>query len=121
MEQNAKIGARAPRVDGRLKVTGEARYASDMPLADPAYAYLVTSAIALGRIAAIDESASRAVPGVLDILTHRNAAGAVKPGKLFSEGGYLGTTIQPLATDRIRHAGQIVALVLAETFEAARE
>src|SRR3954452_20559811 len=121
MAQNAKIGAPAPRVDGRLKVTGEARYASDMPLADPAYAFLVTSAIARGRITAIDESGSRAIPGVLDILTHRNAADAVKPSKLFSEGGYVGTTIMPLASDRIQHAGQIVAVVLAATFETARE
>lgn len=121
MEQNARIGARAPRVDGRLKVTGEARYASDTPLADPAYAYLVTSAIAKGRIAAIDDSASRAVPGVLDILTYRNAAEAVRPSKLFSQGGYVGSTIVPLACDRIQHAGQIVAMVLAETFEGARE
>lgn len=121
MEQTAKIGARAPRVDGRLKVTGEARYASDMPLADAAYAFLVTSAIARGRIAAIDDSASRAVPGLLDILTHGNTAGAIKPGKLFSEGGYLGTTIAPLASARIEHDGEIVAVVLAESFEAARE
>src|ERR1051325_2795365 len=121
MEQTAKIGAPAPRIDGRLKVTGEARYASDMPLADPAYAYLVTSGIAKGRIAAIDDSASRAVPGFLDSLTHQNAADTIKPGKLFSDGGYLGTTITPLASDRIQHDGQIVAVVLAGTFEAARE
>src|SRR4051794_22784880 len=121
MAQNPKIGARAPRVDARLKVTGEARYASDMPLADPAYAFLLTSAIARGRITAIDESGSRAVPGVLDILTPRNSADAVKPSKLFSEGGYVGSTIMPLASDRIQHDGQIVAVVLADTFEAARE
>src|SRR3954469_22374188 len=107
MAQNLKIGARAPRVDGRLKVTGEAHYASDIPLADPAYAFLVTSVIARGRITAIEENGSRAVPGVLDILTHHNAADAVKPSKLFSDGGYVGSTIMPLESDRIQHDGQI--------------
>jgi xanthine dehydrogenase YagR molybdenum-binding subunit len=116
-----KIGAAAPRVDGRLKVTGKARYASDMPLADPVYAFLATSAIARGRITAIDDGEARGVPGVVDILTHRNIGGAVKPTKLFSDGGYLGSTIMPLASDQIWHGGQIVAVVLAETFEAARE
>jgi xanthine dehydrogenase YagR molybdenum-binding subunit len=121
MTDNPKIGAAATRIDGRLKVTGEARYASDWPLADPAYAVLATSAVARGRIAAIDERESRALPGVLDILTHQNIAEAVKPVEFFAEGGYVGSTIRPLASDRIWHAGQIVAVVLAETFEAARD
>jgi xanthine dehydrogenase YagR molybdenum-binding subunit len=121
MEQTAKIGAAAPRIDGRLKVTGDARYASDVPLADPVYAFLATSAIARGRIADIDENASRAVPGVLDILTHRNIGDAIRPTKLFSDGGYLGSTIMPLASDQVWHGGQIIAVVLAESFEAARE
>src|SRR6266700_2519524 len=121
MDQTAKIGAAAPRVDGRLKVTGEAHYASDTPLANPAYAFLATSAIARGRIDGIDDSAGRAVPGVLDILTHANIGDAVKPTKLFSDGGYVGSTIMPLGSDRIQHGGQIVAVVVAETFEAARE
>ena len=97
MDVTAKIGTPAPRVDGRLKVTGKARYASDTPLANPAYAFLATSAIANGHVTNIDESDSRAVPGVLDILTHRNVADAIKPVKLFSDGGYAGSTIMPLA------------------------
>jgi xanthine dehydrogenase YagR molybdenum-binding subunit len=105
MEQTAKIGDAAPRIDGRLKVTGEAGYASDVPLADPVYAFLATSAIARGRIADIDENASRAVPGVLEILTHRNIGNSVKQTKLFSDGGYLGSTIMPLASNQIWHGG----------------
>jgi xanthine dehydrogenase YagR molybdenum-binding subunit len=121
LRQPLKIGNRAPRVDGRLKVTGEARYASDVPLADPVYAYLATSAIARGRISNIDDRDARAVPGVLDVLTHQNAGEAIKKTPLFSNGGYVGSTIMPLASDQIWHGGQIVAVVLAETFEAARE
>jgi len=119
--QPVKIGAAATRIDGRLKVTGEARYASDTPLADPAYAFLAVSAIARGRITLVDESEARGVPGMLDILTHRNIGDAVKKTKLFSDGGYVGSTIMPLGLDRIFHGGQIVAVVLAETFEVARE
>jgi xanthine dehydrogenase YagR molybdenum-binding subunit len=116
----AVIGTANIRLDGRAKVTGQARYGSDVPLARPAYGYLVTSAIARGRIAKIDESGARAVRGVLDIFTYRNI-GAVEAGKTFDGGGYMGTTIAPMASDEIFHDGQIVALVVAETFEAARE
>jgi xanthine dehydrogenase YagR molybdenum-binding subunit len=119
--QPVKIGAAVTRIDGRLKVTGEARYASDTPLANPAYAFLAVSAIARGRITNIDEGEARGVPGVLDILTHRNIGDAVKKTKLVSDGGYVGSTIMPLGSDKIFHGGQIVAVALAETFEAARE
>jgi xanthine dehydrogenase YagR molybdenum-binding subunit len=121
LAQPLKIGTAAPRIDGRPKVTGEARYASDMPLADPAYAYLATSAVARGRVADIDDRDARNVAGIIDILTHRNIGDAVKKTKLFSDGGYVGSTIMPLGSDQIWHGGQIIAVVLAETFEAARE
>ena len=64
------MGEPAPRVDGRLKVTGQASYASDFDVKNPGYAYLVTSAIAKGSITAIDDGEARAVDGVLLILTH---------------------------------------------------
>ncbi|MGA8616504.1 MAG: xanthine dehydrogenase family protein molybdopterin-binding subunit, partial [Xanthobacteraceae bacterium] len=66
------MGAPAPRYDARLKVTGEARYPADMPVANPAFAVLVTSSIAKGRIERFDLDDARAVPGVLDILTYEN-------------------------------------------------
>src|ERR1041385_3625702 len=69
------MGKPEPRKEARLKVTGEARYGSDMPVRNPAFAFLVTSAIAKGRIDAIDLSEVQAVPGVLDILTHENTKG----------------------------------------------
>jgi xanthine dehydrogenase YagR molybdenum-binding subunit len=118
---NVVLGAPLARSDGRLKVTGAARYGSDMSAANAAYAYLATSAIARGRILSIDDGATRAVRGILDVITHREVAGAIQPGKLFSAGGYLSSTIQPLASDRVMQGGQIVAIVLADSFEAARE
>jgi xanthine dehydrogenase YagR molybdenum-binding subunit len=122
LDRPAGIGADVPRIDGRLKVTGGARYGSDMAVANPAYAVLVVSAIARGRIVAIDDGAARALPGVVEIMTYRNTAGRIRRGELFMRGsGYLGSTIQPLASDRIEHAGEIVAVVLADSFEIASD
>jgi len=53
-EPKDNMGQPEPRVDARLKVTGEARYASDFPVSNPAFAFLVTSAIAKGSIQSID-------------------------------------------------------------------
>ncbi len=117
---NGVIGSDRPRVDGVDKVTGRARYGADHHLVNFAFAYLVTSGIALGRIRDIDERAARAVPGVLDILTHRNVGKAVKPGKWIFKGGAMGMAVAPLGSDRVHFAGQIVAVVLGNTFEAAR-
>jgi xanthine dehydrogenase YagR molybdenum-binding subunit len=120
-EPKANMGAPAPRLDGRLKVTGEARYAADFPLANPAFAFLVLSPIAKGRVVGFDLVEARAVPGVLDILTHENTADAVRPTKFFGAGGRASTSIRPLSSPQIWHDGQIIAVVVAETFEAARE
>jgi CO/xanthine dehydrogenase Mo-binding subunit len=79
----AGIGTASPRIEARQKVTGDARYGSDFAGGQsPAYAYLATSAIALGRITQLDEAAARAVPGVLDILTYKNVGNRVQPGKI---------------------------------------
>jgi len=66
------MGQPAPRIDGRLKVTGAAKYGSDFQVPRPAHAFLVTSAIARGTITGFDESEARKVPGVLLIMTHEN-------------------------------------------------
>jgi xanthine dehydrogenase YagR molybdenum-binding subunit len=118
-EPQANMGQPAPRLDARLKVTGEARYAADFPVANPAYAVLVTSAIAKGRIANLDTEAAKAVPGVLDIFTRDNTA-ELKEVKFSPGGGGGATSIQTLGPE-IAHDGQIIAMVVADTFEAARE
>jgi len=119
-EPKANMGQPVPRYDAVAKVTGSAKYAADVPLVNPAYAYLVTSAIAKGRIDSFDLADANKVRGVIDIVTHENAE-PLKEAKLFSSGGYASTTIQPLKSADIGHDGQIVAVVVAETFEAARE
>ena len=114
-------GQPVPRYDARDKVTGQARYGSDFAVPHPAFAYLVTSAIAVGRIKGFDLAAARRVPGVLDIMTHQNSADAVKEMPFFAKGGYVGSTQRPLHSADIAHDGQIVAIVLADSFENARE
>ncbi len=115
------IGAAIRRKDGPLKVTGGARYASDMAVANPAYAYFHTSPVALGRITEIDETAARALPGVLDILTWKNAAGQFDELSIFSQGGPASTSMMPLQSPDMRHDGEIVAVIVAETYEIARD
>ena len=77
------VGEPLDRLDGRLKVTGGARYAAEMPVTDVAHAVMVTSTIARGRITSMDASAAERAPGVLKVLTPFNAPplpGAPKPG-----------------------------------------
>ncbi len=119
-EPKANMGQPIPRYDAVAKVTGKAAYTADVALHSPAYAYLVTSSIAKGRIDGFDLAAAKQVRGVIDIVTHENAE-KLKEAKLFSNGGHASTTIQPLKSAEIAQEGQIVAVVLAETFEAARE
>lgn len=119
-EPKENMGQPVPRYDAVVKVTGRATYASDMPLDNPAYAFLVTSAIAKGRIDRFDLDDAKSVRGVIEIVTHENAP-KLKESKLFSDGGYAGTTIQPLKSAEISHDGEIIAVVIAETYEAARE
>jgi len=80
------MGKPEPRLDGRLKVTGEARYGSDFVVSNPAYAFLVTSRIAKGRIESMDLRAAKAVPGVLEIFNYENT-GELKDIKYARGGG----------------------------------
>ena len=111
------FGKSNPRIDGVQKVTGAARYGSDEPVPNPAFAWLVMSTVARGRVAGFDLAAASAVPGVLDILTHETVGGAVKS----PQGPDGKPTTTTLESDRVWHAGQIVAVVVADTYEAARE
>ncbi|MBK5958846.1 xanthine dehydrogenase [Rhodoplanes elegans] len=118
-EPKANMGRPEPRLDARLKVTGEARYPSDMPAGNLAHAVLVTSGIARGRLTDLDTAAARAVPGVVEIFTAENTK-ALKHLDYVPGGGGPSTSVQELGPE-IAHDGQIIAMVVAETLEAARE
>src|SRR3954467_5475555 len=113
-EPKANMGQPIPRYDAVAKVTGKAQYAADVALGRPVYAYLVTSSIAKGRIDGFDLADARKVRGVIDIVTHENAE-KLKEAKLFSNGGYTSSTIQPLRSADIAQDGEIVAVTTSRT------
>ena len=115
------IGMPLPRIDGPLKVTGEARYAAEHPVADLAWGVVVNSTIAKGRIAEIDTTEALAVPGVLDVLTHDHRPHMRSLGFMYKDmTAPKGSPFKPLHDDKVYCSGQPVALVLADSFEAAR-
>ncbi|MBE9046328.1 xanthine dehydrogenase family protein molybdopterin-binding subunit [Pleurocapsales cyanobacterium LEGE 10410] len=116
----AKTGKNIDRVDGRLKVTGEACYSAEFPLEGIAHGYIIQSTIAKGTIEAIDTSQAEQLPGVLAILTHQNAP---KLNSLKSKnfgGGYPGENFLPLQDNQVHFDGQHIGIVVAETYEQAR-
>jgi len=107
------VGQPHDRIDGARKVTGTARYAYEQHDVVPnqAYGYVLGAGIAKGRIASIDLDAARKAPGVLAVVTAKEA-GALKKGKR--------NTARLLAGPEVEHYHQAVALVVAESFEQAR-
>ena len=142
----ASLGQPMDRVDGRLKVTGGARYAAEFAVPNVAHAVLVTSTIARGRVKSMDTSAAEKVPGVIKVFTPFNAprlpgapkpgphrpaenAGAAQGGQRQGQGaqgpaarGALSMRVPTLLQDDgVRYNGQPIGLVVADTFEHARE
>jgi xanthine dehydrogenase YagR molybdenum-binding subunit len=113
------IGQPIDRVDGRAKVTGAARYAADAPVEAPLFAVIVQSTIARGRMTEIDESATRAVPGVVEVVTYKNAPRV--PAIAFDFTMPVQEELAPLQTGEVHYDGQHVAAVVGTTFESARE
>ena len=119
--QETHVGSPRSRVDGRAKVTGAAKYAAEYTAPDLAQGYVVSSAIAKGKIAAIDTEAALAVPGVIQVFTHRNRPRTAFRAKAYQDAvAPPGTPFRPLYDDNILYSGQPVALVVAEDFEIAR-
>jgi len=107
------VGRPHQRIDGPLKVSGQATYAAEWHKEAPGHAhgYIVGAAIAKGRIKAIDASATRAAPGFIALVTHQNAGTDGKSGM---------NPTPLLGGPDIAHYHQAVAVVVADTFEAAR-
>ncbi|MGE7368550.1 xanthine dehydrogenase family protein molybdopterin-binding subunit [Neorhizobium sp. NPDC001467] len=119
--QSKVVGLPLPRIDGPLKVTGQARYATEHYEPGMLHGYISLSTVATGRITEIDTSQAERYAGVVKIYTHRNRpAVAEKDDKWKDEVALPGHPFRPLENDRILFDGQPVALVIADTFEAAR-
>src|SRR5262249_44774089 len=115
----ALIGPPVDRVDGRLKVTGGARYSAEFKVEGVTHGVLVTSTIASGRIREIDTQAAEQVPGVLAVITHLNAPRLPFVDKRSWLDPKIGRTLPVLQEDTIYFSGQPVAVVVAETLEQA--
>lgn len=114
------IGKPLNRVDGRQKVTGRAEYSAEHPTENVAYAALVISTVAKGRITSINTRAAEALPGVLAIMTHLNTPRLPEKPKADS-GKPTDRKLQLLQNDVVFYAGQPVAVTVAATLEIARE
>ena len=113
----SSIGAPLDRVDGPLKVSGQAHYTGDLALPGMAHAVLVTSTIASGRVAAIDTGAAERAPGVVAVITHANAMRLPQDGKAAKPPD--GRVLSLLQDDAVAYANQPIALVVAETIAQA--
>jgi xanthine dehydrogenase YagR molybdenum-binding subunit len=114
-------GDAIPRVDGRAKVTGQARYAAEHVTSDMVFGVVVSSSVAQGRITALHLDQALAVPGVVDILSHANRPRMRKLDIFYKDmTAPAGSPFKPFHSDGILYSGQPIALVLADSFEAAR-
>ena len=113
IDQGKVVGKATDRIEGPLKTTGTAPYAYERHDVVPnqAYGYVVGAGIAKGRIALLDDSAARKAPGVLAVVTAKNA-GTLGLGRF--------NTARLLGGPEIQHYHQAIAVVVAETFEQAR-
>ena len=113
--------ARRRASTARAKVTGAARYASDEPVANPAYAYLVTSAIARGRISGFDLRRRRGPCRACSTSSPTRTSATQAEAAKLADGGEHRHDHDRWRPTEIWHDGQIIAVVVADTFEAARE
>ncbi|MES3047707.1 xanthine dehydrogenase family protein molybdopterin-binding subunit [Sphingomonas faeni] len=108
------IGKPLDRIDGPLKVTGTATYAAEYQFANMAFGVLVGTKISAGKVVSIDVDAVKSIPGVIDVVTDFD-----RFIRVAAQGGATDAPTQGVKD--IAFFGQIVAIVLAESFEVARD
>jgi xanthine dehydrogenase YagR molybdenum-binding subunit len=119
VRHGSNMGQPLTRRDGILKVTGAARYAADNHPAGMLYAVLAVSSIARGRVAFLDVAAAKAHPGVVDVMTPANKPPLAEDPDAKTNPFMF--RLDALQNDRVRYANQPIAVVIAETLEAATE
>src|SRR6266446_8539081 len=119
VRHGSNIGQPLTRRDGVLKVTGEARYAADNHPPGMLHAVLAVSSIARGRVTFLDVQAAKSHPGVVDVMTPANRPPlAADPDAKTNPFMF---RLDLLQSDEVRYANQSIAVVIAETLEAATE
>jgi xanthine dehydrogenase YagR molybdenum-binding subunit len=120
IDSKRAVGQPISRVDGPLKVAGKARFAAEVPFENIAYAALVYSNIARGTIATIDTAQAEAAPGVLLVMTYRNAPRLRPPLVMIADSkGAAASNLPVMQSAAIHWNGEPVACVVAETQEHA--
>jgi len=119
LRQGSSIGQPLTRRDGFLKVTGNARFAADNHPPGMLYAVLAVSGIARGRVAGLDVQAAKAHSGVVEVMTPANKPPLAQDPDAKTNPFMF--RLDLLQNDRVRYANQPIAVVIAETLEAATE
>jgi xanthine dehydrogenase YagR molybdenum-binding subunit len=119
VQASPSIGQPLTRVDGKLKVTGAAKFSAEFARPKLAYAALIQSTIANGSVSRIDFAAAKAAPGVIGILTRENAPRFKPYPDEMTKKGAPGEGRVPLEDDQVHWVGQHLGIVVAETFEQA--
>ncbi|MGH9818885.1 MAG: xanthine dehydrogenase family protein molybdopterin-binding subunit, partial [Pyrinomonadaceae bacterium] len=106
-DETKVIGLAINRIDGFLKVTGAANYSADFPIKNIAHGFVVKSTTAAATIADIDSTDAEKSPGVIAVISYKNAiklkpGGNLKGGVIFQE-------------PKVDFYGQHIAIVVAET------
>lgn len=115
------VGARVPRVEDRRILTGRGHYIDDLHLPGTLHAAFVRSPMPHARIVGINVSAARAAPGVVAVLTGEDMKAVSTPIKVAMAGEARVPEFYPLATDKVRLVGDLVALVVADSRYAAED
>src|SRR5258708_5609939 len=114
------IGGGTPRVDGPLKVSGKAQYASDFNFPGMLYAVPVEATIANGRVVKLDTAAAEQMPGVRAIFHRDNIGKIFRAVQGQGLDGLMDERRPPFEDDVVRYYGQYVALAVADSFETAK-
>ena len=127
-EERFAVGQPVPRAEDPVLLRGEGRYADDVSLPGQAHAVMVRSHLAHGIIRGIDAAAARTMPGVLAVYTAadlaRGGVGALPPRQIMNNRDgtpMLTPTHHALPSDKVRHVGEAVAAVVAETVAQAKD
>ncbi|AUC12035.1 MULTISPECIES: xanthine dehydrogenase family protein molybdopterin-binding subunit [Agrobacterium] len=120
LRKHGALGQSISRIEGPMKVQGRTRFAAEFPYDNISYAALAFSTVARGRISELNVSAAEAAPGVILVMTYRNAPRMKAPSLMMSSPTAAGASNLPvMQNDEIHWNGQPIALVLAETQEQA--
>jgi len=119
IRHGSNIGQPLTRTDGVLKVTGKARYAADNHPPGMLYAVIASSCIARGRVTSLDVAAAKRHPGVIDVMTPAHKPELAEDPD--AKGNPFAFRMELLQSDQVRYANQAIAVVIAETLEAATE